>query len=296
MVDEDTIRSACSSLLRRVGGNRLEIAHFTVQKYLQNIDAGDLKIGIFKINEMKANAALAGACLTYLCLPDFDKHPPATLQESDAQNGLYPIFQHAARSWVDYAIRNSWQDEKVLCLSRRLFTPKKTYNFIAFCLEYVVYSPDGSTTPESSWRGFVDKIASGGLRPLHIASMMHLSTMCQYLIDEGSDVNQESGLGTPLKFAINDDFTLFWPKSDNIPRYKVDYRGLYDTITVLIAAGATCQLHNSERNYLLSLLILSADPGESKIFRYLLESGMQIRSDLLSWLQLKDRETNERFF
>jgi ankyrin repeat protein len=297
-VDEDTIRSTCSSLLRRVAGDRLEIAHFTVQEYLQKVDADDPKIGKFRIDEKHARATLGGVCLTYLCLPDFEQPPPATIQKREDRNKSYPFYEHAAKFWPGYT-RHCWEDEKILCLSRRLFKPQKSYCFIAFFIEYVALLLECYTLEEIRWHELVGKIASGGLGSLHVASMMRLPALCRYLIDEGCDVNQISAIGTPLQLTIFDVEDLFIDGPCYIgERYweVEDEGGIYDTVTILVDAGATCQLLNSKADCSLSLLAFSSDLGQSGVFRRLLDSRMQIGPDLLNWLERQDKATTQKFF
>lgn len=293
-VDEDIIRSACSSLLRRVGGDRLEIAHFTVQEYLQGIDASDSTIGKFSINKDDAHNALGSVCLTYLCLPDFDRPPPATIAEREIRNQTHPFYACAVESWSIYA-RRCWENENILFLSRRLFKPSKSYNFIAFCLEYLASYLIEEYSTENDWRQLVDNVASGDLRPLHIASTMYLPTLCRYLIEEGSDVNHASALGTPLQFAIYGKYWLFGKDPDVDPLAQ-GWDGISDTVAALANAGATFQLYDNERDCSLSLLAFQGDLGQSGVFRCLLDSGMPIDSDLLDWLESSDKETALKFF
>lgn len=291
-VDEDTIRSACSSLLRHVGGNRLEIAHFTVQEYLHKIDSDDPSIGKFKITEENAKAVLSNVCLTYLCMQHFDQVPPQTVDERIDRNKLYPLYSHAANYWSNYA-KVSREDKITLCLSRRLFNPKKTYNFIAFAMEHLRLHQ--STQPrETEWPKVV--VGAAGFRPLHMASMMHLSILCQYLVDEGCNVNEISPYGTPLQFAVCGINGLFC--IDQIYTWNDNWNGeeLSNTVTVLVNSGANCQIPPTGVDCSLSLLAISANAWRAGVFPCLLDAGMQLCSDLMIWLESGDERRQRLFF
>jgi ankyrin repeat protein len=70
MTSEEDILKWCSSLVRRrVDGDGLELAHFTVKEYLVSIDReSDPRFGKFKISETESDLLLGSICLTYLTL------------------------------------------------------------------------------------------------------------------------------------------------------------------------------------------------------------------------------------
>jgi ankyrin repeat protein len=289
-VDEDTIRSACSSLLRRVGRGVFQIAHFTVQEYLQSIDPNDPKIGKFRITEEDAKAALGQVLLTYLCMQDFGRPPPATISERVHRNKLYPLYHYAAYRWKDYA-KGSCDNEDILRLSCHLFHPSKTYNFITFFLELATSSILDRSLNDDEYHKLVDEVASGGFRPLHAASLMCRPDICKYLVNKGSDVNQVSAIGIPLELAIGRCQLV---GTLRIRKYVYKNRDdIHDTVAVLVDSGASYRLHNTERNCSLSFLTFVDDLGESGVFRCLLDKGMQISHDLLSWLESDDTESDD---
>ena len=72
--DEEGILKWCSSLVRRTpNGDRLELAHFTVEEFLLAIDGSEPRspYARYKISPEEENLPLAKLCLTYLLFGDF---------------------------------------------------------------------------------------------------------------------------------------------------------------------------------------------------------------------------------
>jgi ankyrin repeat protein len=78
MTTEDDILRWCSSLVRRrVTGDGIELAHFTVKEYLVSIDSDkDTKFAPFKVDSKKSDKLLGQVCLTYLNLNHLGQYPP----------------------------------------------------------------------------------------------------------------------------------------------------------------------------------------------------------------------------
>ena len=73
--DESEILRWCSSLVRKsTDGDRLELAHFTVEEFLKQIDPGrDTSISAYRIDPRADRIILAKVCLTYLNFEDYDQ-------------------------------------------------------------------------------------------------------------------------------------------------------------------------------------------------------------------------------
>jgi hypothetical protein len=74
MPDKEGILKWCNSLVKRtLDGDRLELAHFTVEEFLLAIDRSEPRspYARYKIFPGKENLPLAKLCLTYLLFEDF---------------------------------------------------------------------------------------------------------------------------------------------------------------------------------------------------------------------------------
>jgi ankyrin repeat protein len=78
MTTENDILRWCSSLVRRrVTGDGIELAHFTVKEYLVSIDSDkDTKFAPFKVDSKRSDKLLGQVCLTYLNLDHLGQYPP----------------------------------------------------------------------------------------------------------------------------------------------------------------------------------------------------------------------------
>ncbi|PSN71685.1 hypothetical protein BS50DRAFT_234023 [Corynespora cassiicola Philippines] len=298
-VDEDTLKRECSSLLRHVRGNKPEIAHFTVQEYLEKIDINDPEIGNFRIVKDAAEAIINRVFLSYICSPQFDRKPPITLDERKKRNKKFPLYSNFVHGIINDGSR-SLEDEVAQQFWFTLFNPLKTYNFIDFVLEQsfdiiLGYAQDEyQQADENFWEIITKTVLSGNFRPLHAAAMMHLPKICKYLVNQGCDVNHLSSLGTPLQFAAYGELLFISPSFSDA---FFDVReGLSETITVLIESGAACQLRNEGEICSLSLFAYLNGYGEKTVFRRLLEFGLQISQDLLVWIESAPEDLKEAFF
>jgi hypothetical protein len=271
MTTEDDILRWCSSLVRRrVTGDGIELAHFTVKEYLVSIDSDkDSKFAPFKVDSKKSDKLLGQVCLTYLNLDHLGQYPPpedifdniysdleseeqsAEFDEYDDMNDededsevtgsdkdshsidahdsnqavlvekerlgtdlnvhkqsektntkvtanvsfkpylyKFPLLLYAAGSWYRH-LRLYMDDPLVVQLSHKLFDPQKPYQFLWWTYAFMCgYLADewGQSFPETT--------------TLHWAALLSLPEVCSWLLSQGSNVNQTSGMGSPLDCAL----------------------------------------------------------------------------------------------
>ncbi|KAF2113185.1 hypothetical protein BDV96DRAFT_601378 [Lophiotrema nucula] len=281
-VDEETIRLVCSSLLRKVNDTYLEIAHFTVKEYIASIDPNEEKIGVFSIDEARTRPILGRVCLAYLCMEDFNGPPPSSIEEFLAPEEAHSLYYHAANNWVDY-LEDSLEEDQLFALAKRLFDPRKTYNFIRFCVSRCMR--DYIVEDEDAYGRLVDIISSRNFQPLHIAADLHLRRICEFLLDEGCDVNQTSSLGTPLEFAIYKGWALYSQECsfDDIEHLWEQWSVVEDTVMLLLGRGAMCKENISTKELPPCRAIAEVGRKGKNVFQSLIYAGMRLQPDLPRW-------------
>ena len=192
--DEKEVLRWCSSLVRRSAlGDGLELAHFTVKKFLTTgIDQRDREFGVYHV-DLDDDAELAEICLTYL-----------SFQECRSEGTIgkrYPIqgwevcslYEYATLYWWEHA-RKNLSKPAVLSLTQELLHPSKQHILSwAQDLRLIVYGWSYGGTEDADL---------GTASPLHFASMLSLPECCEWLLQKGCYINQPSAFGTPLECAL----------------------------------------------------------------------------------------------
>jgi Ankyrin repeat len=193
---EDEILLHCSSLIRNSADSKcLELAHFTVKEFLSGIDPNSkFPLGMYSLQQDDVRRRLARTCLTYLNLLDFQADMPDDVKTWHDQREEYPFRDHAARFWLQYA-RQGFDDPSLLTLTKDLFRPSKTLNFLSWIRDYVTLKNlklSISTDHELDDFEFGDVTSSfctEGVTPLHIAAALGCVELCEWLITSGCDVS-----------------------------------------------------------------------------------------------------------
>ena len=189
----EDILYCCSSLIRRTG-SRLELAHFTVQEYLQTINADGGYLGSFRLSKDPKHV-LARTCLRYLCFPIFDRPLNFETDEMLHFESSHPFHEHASTAWSDYV--KDYQDHPdIEHLYQILFAPEKTRNFKLFLRQ--VLSKEGIPCDMEMEINHED-----AFRTLHAAALLAQTPICQWLLQEGCDIDHESFLESPLQIAYD---------------------------------------------------------------------------------------------
>jgi ankyrin repeat protein len=280
---EDLLRS-CGSLIRKAHGC-LELAHFTVQEFLEAIQPGDERLSMFQISSVD-RIILAKACVSYLCLRTFDQ-PPLVLFERD--DNEYPFYRYASRYFVDYTA--SYQDDLDFFEQiQELFDPKKSYNFTFLILEHL---DSYASSLSDYWK---DSVCSQTFGPLHAAAMLHMHKICQWLIDQNCEVNKVSNFGMPLECAIYGARNAFDLKSPT--RHSMRHlreRAAQVTISVLLHAGSACDRGTVHGHSLISA-VANGPWDPSILLAMMLEHGMPLEPDVVPIISSYSDGEKQSFF
>lgn len=102
IVDELDVLRACSSLIRTNSVREcLELAHFSVKEYLQNIHPNG-PLGEFSHSEETSSVWLASTCVRYLKFKAFNHHTrnfPNGWLTVKQRREQYPFYVFTARIW-----------------------------------------------------------------------------------------------------------------------------------------------------------------------------------------------------
>lgn len=194
--DESEILRWCSSLVRKsADGYQLELAHFTVEEYLKQIDPGrDTSISAYRIDPRADRIILAKVCLTYLNFEHFNQGGPFDQHVVEHRFWEFPLRRYTVRKWPELA-REDLDDGELISLVQKLLSPSKPNTFVSWMHDYAYSSGFGPKSLSHMGSLFAEMTA------LHWAAMLDLAEVCSWLIRSGCDVNRNTKFGTPLHFA-----------------------------------------------------------------------------------------------
>jgi ankyrin repeat protein len=288
-IDEEQILQCCSSLIRK-RAETFELAHFTVQEYLEKM--GDVNLLDYQYSSNPA-LHLAQTCLTYLCFSDFDKPPPATVNDIDTRNTQHPFLEHATKFWLTYAA-GYLDNFELYGQIQHLFQPKRSYNFISYAVSLFFFTSEYFTGRTEAFQQAIEMATAGDFGPLHVAALLGLKELCEWLLAEGYDVNQSSPIGTPIDCCIFGLEHSVW-RGMELDKGEPDFGDdnvtnltnlRLDAIIALLDAGANCktEVRNGDSMGLAALYRFD----HASIFSFLVKSGMPIEDDAMEFLQDTD--------
>jgi ankyrin repeat protein len=290
---EDEILLHCSSLIRRsADGKCLELAHFTVKEFLSGIDPNSkFPLGMYSLQQDDMRRRLARTCLTYLNLLDFQADMPDDIKTWNDQREKYPFRDHAARFWLPYA-RQGFDDPSLLTLTKDLFRPSKTLNFLSWIRDYVTL--EFSTYQKFDgleFRDITTSFCTEGVTPLHIAAALGCVELCEWLITSGCDVSQMSRLGHPLHCALRGIEALL--READVPScYHSVYldKATIDVVRILIDAGADYEAlyryqDGSSSSCFMLALSVYVEQGVDHPISILSKAGASVAKDFLTALK-----------
>lgn len=280
IIDEYEIIKWCGSLIRKTAdGQAFDFAHVSVQEFLTGTCRTHTTLKSYHISEGGAQSLLGPLCLRYLLLSNHARSPLEAKGEIEyilERNDIRKFYEYATIWWPKY-IQGRLEDKDISQLIRMLFN--KTTNFTSWVLEFVRHCL--SNCSEQFYReqtGFgpnedvaftvISAIKRPDFTPLHMASVLGLSSLCRNLLEDGAKLNLESRFGTPLHCAVG-GLSVF-SDSDPIPDYlntEGNQRDIllpsasYDTVQLLLDAGATVSLQfvtPFQQMTLLSLSVLTS--------------------------------------
>lgn len=278
--DESDILRHCGSLIRKsADGEVLEFAHFTVKEFLSQLDG--TKNSEFAAYAMDAGVIgneLAKVCLTYITTQDFDHWEEMSKETFIIEITKRPFRLYAYQYW--HLLVRDWHDIELVKLLKRLFHPSKNGTLVSWA-QWLLF-------PEY-FMNFDKAIAKGnaGVKEataLHYAAMLCIPEICQWLIEDGCDVNRWSAFGTPLQCAVlglegcYHSLDRYFVRSEEYP----DSDRRLATVDLLLAAGSSPNTPCGRGNRHLSILKLAlqaCDPVQVAI-RLLLKGAHFDEKDL----------------
>lgn len=271
---EDILR-LCGSLVRRVRGAP-ELAHFTVQEFLEAIEPKDEKLNMFRLCNTD-RLTLARTCIAYLCLPIFNQHPAKRSSHWDVG---HPFHTYASIYILDY-FRPHYTDPGLVEWMQRLFMPENSLNLTSFMLKHVRGEQylDGNEDIDEHSDTVFDSICHNDFGSLHTAAMLHIPTICQWLISSDWDVNQFSPAGTPIECAIYGIKYAFGHKRGTMRH--LTGQDAQETISLLLDAGAPCDGPTAHAASLSRAVCFEHNGGPTELLVKMLEHGMPIHQDAL---------------
>ena len=288
--DEFEILHRCSSLVRKSeDGKRLELAHFTVKEFLQQIDPKEnISFGAYRYDPEDDELIFAKVCLTYLMFDNFGQCGPFNPEIRERSQQEYPFRPYAVASWRAVAYNNPG-DAKLFALTQKLLDPSKPNTLILWAQD-VIFWLGGSKLPFDTEALSIIDSGIAESTPLHYAAMCGLARVCDWLIGSGCDVNRNTKFGTPLHFAILEDSALspfagslldeIRRQSENV-FHDVDDK----VITLLLDSGADPNCDYSTGTGQLSPLFLLLNEGSWNLAIQLLDKGGRLDSSCLEILE-----------
>ncbi|KAL8781669.1 MAG: hypothetical protein Q9213_005886 [Squamulea squamosa] len=188
----------CSSLVRTSEDGRcIEIAHFTVVEFLEQIDDGeDGEFAAYRVGRGHDDIELAKVCLTYLNFQEFNKQTQFSEQVIQQRFEDFPLRRYAVWHWADHA-SGHLDDAELYSLVQRLLSPSKPNTLISWVQDRLTFCWDHSMYADPLAMSIMDAgIAEAS--SLHYAAMLGFAKVCKWLIEAGCDVNRSSAFGTAL--------------------------------------------------------------------------------------------------
>lgn len=282
--DEDDILRLCSSLVRRSPyTNVIEIAHFTVKEFLQEIDPVKTpQFAQYRLDIDTAAIEMAKTCLTYLCFDDFQNGYVESREALLERREAYKFRKHAITQWFVYARRHA-TDGSLFALMQKVFTPSHPSTLMSWaqeCLFEIMDEPPseefGKLTSESAMA-----------TPLHYAALLSLPTLCEWLLAEGCDVNYTGGLGQPLFCALG-TAALLGEYNDTLDFNESIGDLVAETVDVLVKAGANpnCAMPSEDGGILaVTPLCIALSLGQFRICKRLSDAGAIVDETCLELLE-----------
>ena len=309
LVHESSILNWCSSLIRisKYGsptterGYVVEFAHFTVEEFLTAIDPEEPNV--YQAYSIRRNETvhleLGRICLTYLCLDDFSTSYSKNSIDYATINKQYPFRIYAAVHWMHH-LRGGLNDETVLDLSRKLFEPSKSNNFLNWAQVFLIEHKRVWKASNILEKEEADELCKAkclaDTSTLHWASLLSIRHLCEYLLGKGADVNKHSSLGSPLHCALaklgafDHDIDLSKYLEWDYP--KKEGLDIVQAVNLLIQAGANPNTKRVFPRTERSSMHIEITPLEMVIF-YFLETDVIV--DLISSLLRSGATLSEQF-
>ncbi|KAL8835784.1 MAG: hypothetical protein Q9170_003178 [Blastenia crenularia] len=249
--DNSEILRWCSSLVRQAtDSDYLELAHFTVQEFLQGISPEESgEFVAYRAVPDCADEELAKVCLTYLNFRDFNNnvYPNNEYQIRRLENS--PFREYAVAHWHLHA-QCSMDNGEVFSLAKRFLDPSKPGTLISWAQDMVYLK----LAESSGW----EKVYLEAMSAIAEASALHFAAIFFNVF--GGGIWKESVQPTTAQ--------------------------QYDVINVFVIAGA--DLHRSLQTliHIHSPLFLSLYYFSSPLAMRLLEEGSMLDDECFNLLEM----------
>jgi hypothetical protein len=257
--DEVGVMKWCSSLVRKSpDGDKLELAHFTVEEFLRNIDESNKRYAKYRIMPEYENFSIAKLCLTYLGFKNFAQVDWTVEDNFRKAMTEYPFFNYASHNWFRHA-EPYRQDESLLDMVKILLDPLKSNNFMCWSTCWM-------------WKetGMYNLNLISDMETLHFAASLSYTGICQWLIQEKDrlgDIDKLSRVGTPLFCALVGNGIFNWNSID--PDWHKGDR--QQTLEYLLKTGA--KVNQTQCHPRLSFTVLSFAFYKDLGWKILLQNG-----------------------
>ena len=245
VLDIDGLQEICTGLIEIVGvqdykdteAQVVQIAHFSVQEYLQSERIKQQKAAIFALNASDAEVEITQVCLAYLLNPALSSIDLKSIEQSQ-----FSMAQYAAVNWYHHYKSFHNQENETEKMVLQLFHDRTGLfdtwvslhdsNFSLAEKDGPLFSPEEKT-----------------MTPLYCASYLGLARITQKLLRDGLDVNAAGGrCHSPLNAA--------------------SYRGHETVVHILLEAGANA---NNRGKICQNALQLASKEGHETDVATLLE-------------------------
>lgn len=216
IVAEAEIALQCSSFIRKSEDGRcFEFSHFTVREFLSRQSLlDDREFAGYCVLEPIPHATLAQQCLKLLQLGNFD-HKPSLDRDGQIKHALDRNRNGTSYSWATVVwlaeMRSAPRNATCLELVKSLFDPRKSPSFISWAVQLVAHliSPDSFCDEDSvSLQQAISLVLDPTFRPIHLAALLDLPEICEYLVHTDCHWNSVSPLGTPLECSLGRMYCL----------------------------------------------------------------------------------------
>lgn len=246
-IEEKDILRLCSSLIRKKHNNAsFELAHFTVQEYLESLDPNS-RLGFFRFRSGDAAGSLAVTSLRFLLLPDFRRRPVAKESERAKiaeRRRTHPFYRYAARYWVWATWVHRRSEVESLIRDLIQFEPRRRSCFQNWLVEYIMWFCDRHNIKgaDAQLLGIVSLAQREDISPLHVASALALPWVCDLLIRDGEDINHKGCVGTAMHCVLAGP-EIFLPETmPSETSTAVAYsKEVAETVELLLQHGASSE-------------------------------------------------------
>ena len=269
--DEFEVLHWCSSLVRKSADDIwLELAHFTVKEFLQQIDPLQYDSnGAYRLDPPTDEVILAKVCLTYLNFEDFDKSGLYSHTFILERSNEYHFRHDAVEGWTD-AAQHCSADDDLFPLVQRLFSPSKPNRFITWVYDKLDW--EFKFLEDSDRDNIIISICAEST-PLHWAAVFGLTAVARWLITSGCDVNRNSPIGTALHCALCGLQILELRSSGlgiNIDMFWYEHT---DFVSLLLKHGANPNIPFDSLTGELSTLVIALSYGNLDSVPQLIDMG-----------------------